>query len=532
MGARLLHDQLLSPMNDRPAIEARLDAVAELVKDHAFRTDLRLLFKDTADLTRLTARAATQRATPKDLAAVVRTLALMPKLKAKLAGRTATVHKQLDAALDLCPELRDLLTRALADDPPYQIKDGGAIRPGFHEELDRLRQLATDGKTWMARYQAAQAEASGIPSLKVSFTQAIGYYIEITNAHEHRVPATYIHERTLKGAKRYTTPELREYQEQVLTAEDRARGLEAELFAGLREQVATAAPRLIAAAEALAMLDMLAGLAELAVSRNYVRPAIVDEPILDLRDGRHPVLDQTLPAGQFVPNDVKFGDEPGIFWLITGPNMSGKSTFIRQVALIALLAHVGSFVPCSSAVVGLTDRIFTRVGASDELSRGQSTFMVEMTEAANILNNATGQSLVILDEIGRGTSTYDGVSLAWAIAEHLHTDVGSRTLFATHYHELADLAETLPGLRNHNVEVREAGGEVVFLHKIAPGRADQSYGIHVAKLAGVPEPVLARAAIVLEGLERRHAAAPPPAAKPLDNRKRKPRFSGPSLFAE
>jgi DNA mismatch repair protein MutS len=532
MGARLLQDQLLAPLKDKSAIESRHEAVQELSRDHAFRGDVRKLFDETADLYRLTARAATARATPKDLAAVNRTLGLLPRFKTRLAGRRSGILRQLDHSLDLCPELHAELCAALADDPPYQVKDGGAIRSGFHDGLDRLRQLATDGKAWMAKYQAEQIEASGIPSLKVAFTAAIGYYIEITNTHEHRVPPHYLHERTLKGAKRYTTPELREYQEQVLTAEERARGLEIELFGQLRDRVAAAAPRLIAAADALAMLDFLAGLAELAVTRNYVRPTMSDEPVLDIRDGRHPVLDQSLDAGQFVPNDARFGGEPGMFWLITGPNMSGKSTFIRQVALITLLAHVGSFVPASSAVVGLTDRIFTRVGASDELSRGQSTFMVEMTEAANILNNATPASLVILDEIGRGTSTYDGVSLAWAIAEHLHSEVGCRTLFATHYHELADLAESLPQLRNYNVEVREAGGEVVFLHKIAPGRADQSYGIHVAKLAGVPESVLARAAIVLNGLERRHQQPPPAPAKPLDARKKKTAPSVPTLFGD
>ena len=534
MGARALHDALLAPLRERVAIDARLDTVAELMKDHAGRADLRSLFKETADLVRLTARTATQRATPKDLAAVSRTLRLLPAFKAKLAGRKATLLAELDGKLDLFPDLRDALDRGLADDPPYNVKDGGAIRPGFNTELDRLRQLATDGKSWMARYQAEQVEKTGIASLKVSYTAAIGYYLEVTNANEHRVPPEFIHERTLKGAKRYTTAALREYQEQVLTAEERAVGLEVELFVALRDTVAAAAPRLLAAADALAALDFLAGLAELAAGRGYVRPKIVDEPVLDVRDGRHPVLDQTLPAGTFVPNDIQFGLADGTLWLITGPNMSGKSTFIRQVALVTLLAHVGSFVPAMHAVVGRADRIFTRVGASDELSRGQSTFMVEMTEAANILNNATKQSLVILDEIGRGTSTYDGVSLAWAIAEYLHDAIGCRTLFATHYHELADLQATLPNLRNYNVEVRESGSDIVFLHKIAPGPADQSYGIHVAKLAGVPSAVLDRAATVLAGLEARHhttaTALPAPASGITEPKRKRSKHAGPSLF--
>jgi DNA mismatch repair protein MutS len=332
----------------------------------------------------------------------------------------------------------------------------------------------------------------------------------------------------------------------VLSAEDKSKALELELFVRVRDRVAAQTHRLLATADALAQLDFFAALAELAATRNYVRPVIADDPVLDVRDGRHPVLDQTLPAGTFVPNDVAFGPAGGTFWLITGPNMSGKSTFIRQVALITLLAHIGSFVPAMAATVGLTDRIFTRVGASDELSRGQSTFMVEMTEAANILNNATPRSLVILDEIGRGTSTYDGVSLAWAITEHLHDAVGCRSLFATHYHELAQLANTLPRLRNYNVQVQELADEVIFLHKIAPGNADKSYGIHVARLAGVPGPVLTRAEAVLATLESPHAVPTPPkpapaAPKPRRNGKGEPRLvdppekprrpkAGPTLF--
>jgi DNA mismatch repair protein MutS len=545
MGARELHDNLLAPLNARPAIEARLDAVEELLREHALRGDLRDLLTVTADLQRLTSRVSTARATPKDLAAVGRTLRLLPKFKARLAGRAAALLAELERKIDLCPDIRDLLDRALADDPPLSAKDGGFIREGFHAELDQIRQLARDGKGWIARYQAEQITKTGIASLKVGYTQVIGYYIEITNANETRVPGNYIHERTLKNAKRYVTPELKEYEEKILSAEDKSKALEFELFTQIRDVAGGQTHRLLATAEALATLDFLAALAELAASRNYVRPTIVDEPVLDVREGRHPVLDQVLPAGTFVPNDVAFGPDAGTFWLITGPNMSGKSTFIRQVALVTLLAHLGSFVPAKSATVGITDRIFTRVGASDELSRGQSTFMVEMTEAANILNNSTPRSLVILDEIGRGTSTYDGVSLAWAITEHLHDTVGSRALFATHYHELAQLADTLPRLRNYNVQVKELENEVIFLHRIAAGNADKSYGIHVARLAGVPEPILARAEAVLATLESPHALPTPPkpasAAKPKRNGKaelqvvdppEKPRRrkAGPSLF--
>ncbi len=345
--------------------------------------------------------------------------------------------------------------------------------------------------------------------MKVGFTDVMGYYIEITNANETRVPAEYIHERTLKGAKRYSTPQLKEYEEKVVTAQERSQALEFELFVRVRDQVAAQTHRLLQTADVLAALDFLAGLAELASSRNYVRPKMVDEPILSVIDGRHPVLDQIMLPGTFVPNDVKFAPADGVFWLITGPNMAGKSTFIRQVALLTLLAHVGSFVPAKAATVGLADRIFTRVGASDEIGRGQSTFMVEMTEAANILNNATSRSLVILDEIGRGTSTYDGLSLAWAITEHLHDAVGCRALFATHYHELATLAKSLPRLRNYNVQVQDSADGVVFLHRIAPGNSLKSYGIHVARLAGVPDAVLHRAEQVLATLERRQEVAAP-----------------------
>jgi DNA mismatch repair protein MutS len=553
MGARLLHDSLLAPLNSRPAIEARLNAVEELLRDHPLRSSLRELLDATSDLQRLTTRVSTARATPKDLAAVGRTLHLLPKFKAKLAARQSALLGELETKLELCPDIRELLARALTDDPPYSAKEGGIIREGHHAELDELRKLARDGKDWIARYQAQEVTRTGIGSLKIGFTDVMGYYIEVTNANENRVPPDYIHERTLKGAKRYSTPSLKEYEEKVVTAQERSQALEFELFAQLREQVAAQTHRLLQTADVLALLDLLAALAELAASRNYIRPRIVDEPIFSVQEGRHPVLEQTLPPGTFVPNDTLFSPVDGVFWLITGPNMSGKSTFIRQVALLTLLAHVGSFIPAKSATIGTTDRIFTRVGASDELSRGHSTFMVEMTEAANILNNATSRSLVILDEIGRGTSTYDGVSLAWAITEHLHDAVGCRALFATHYHELAQLAASLPRLRNYTVQVRELEKEIVFLHKIAPGSADRSYGIHVARMAGVPESVLHRAEQVLATLECRQelkapvaepSASPP---KPKRNGKPEPRIvsppeaekprrkkepAGPSLFGE
>jgi DNA mismatch repair protein MutS len=467
----------------------------------------------------------------------------LPTLKAKLAGRKAALLQDLEKRLELCPDIRDALDKALEDDPPHLAKEGGVIKAGYSPELDELRALATDGKAWIARYQAQEITRTGIASLKVGYNEIDGYYLEITNANETKTPAEYKHQKTLKNAKRYYTPSLREYEEKVVTSQDKSRALELQLFTALRDRVAAQTPRLLNTADVLAALDLLGALAELASARNYTRPVLVEEPVLEIKDGRHPVLDQILPPGTFVPNDAAFGEEAGTFWLVTGPNMAGKSTFLRQVALITLLAHVGSFVPAKSATVGVTDRIFTRVGASDELSRGQSTFMVEMTEAANILNNATPRSLVILDEIGRGTSTYDGVSLAWAMTEFLH-GVGCRALFATHYHELAQLSTALPRLRNYNVLVRELDTEIVFLHKIAPGSAERSYGIHVARLAGVPEAVLTRATAVLESLEKQHelpvqSAPQQPNGKvvqPPEAPRRKPKLkaqvNGPSLFGE
>jgi DNA mismatch repair protein MutS len=527
MGARLLQDWVLAPLAERGPIDARLDAVAELADDGVLRREARAALGDAPDLQRLTARVCTGRASPRDLAAVARALALLPRVKAAAFGRRAALLRDLEARLELCPDLRECLGAALAEDPPLSPREGGVIRQGYDAGLDELRATAGGGKDWIARYQAEEVTRTGIPSLKVGFNQVFGYYIEVTHAHGHRIPENYQRKQTLKNAERYITPELKEHEEQVLTAQEKIYQLEYDLFVQLRDRVAAQTARLLQAAEVLATLDVLAALAELAAERNYCRPALSDEPVLVVSDGRHPVLDQTLPPGTFVPNDLRMGPEDGWFLLVTGPNMGGKSVYLRQAALIALLAQVGSFVPARSATVGLADRIFTRVGASDELTRAQSTFMVEMTEAANILNNATPRSLVILDEIGRGTSTYDGVSLAWGITEYLHDRVGCRALFATHYHELAQLAERLAGLRNCNVLVHEGDDGIVFLHKIAPGSADKSYGIHVAQRAGVPEEVLGRAREVLAELEKHHLETPErPGAKI-----RKPKVVQASLFA-
>ena len=535
MGARTLHDAILSPLGEIPAINARLDAVEELLADQNTRQGVRDLLAAIPDMQRLTTRVSTGRASPKDLVGVGRALRMLPAIKAKITSRRAKLLNELEQRLELCPDLRELLDAALADDPPYNPKDGGVIREGFNADLDELRRLSREGKDWLAKYQADEVMRTNIPSLKVGYNQVHGYYIEVTHAHVGKIPQDYQRRQTLKNAERYVTPQLKEYEEKVLTAQDRAIGLEAELFAKIREQVAAQTHRILNTAEVLATLDFLCSLAELASSRRYVRPQLVVEPVLEIREGRHPVLDQSLPAGTFVPNDVLLSPDTGRFWLITGPNMAGKSVLIKQTALITLLAHLGSFVPAQTAKIGLTDRIFTRVGASDELARGLSTFMVEMTEAANIMNNASPRSVVILDELGRGTSTYDGVSLAWAITENLHDTVGCRAMFATHYHELAQLAESLDGLRNHHVQVRELDNDVVFLHKIAPGSARRSYGVHVAKLAGVPDGVLKRANEILISLESRHQlpetrriiVGPPEKPK----KKKMPKLAeGPSLF--
>jgi DNA mismatch repair protein MutS len=526
MGARLLQEWIVAPLADRAAITARLDAVAELKDEQGLREELRERLGGAFDLQRLTARVSTGRASPRDLSGVARTLRLLPPIKAKVTARRAALLRELEERLELCPDLREALDVALVDDPPLSPHEGGLIRPGHDPELDRLQAITRDGKGWIARYQADEILRTNIPSLKVGYNQVFGYYIEITHAHAAKVPADYQRKQTLKNAERYITPELKAHEEEVLTAEQKIFQREYELFLNLRDQVAAQTPRLMQTAEVLATLDVLASLADLAVARDYCRPELVDEPVLEVIDGRHPVLDQTLPPGTFVPNDIHLSPENGWFLLITGPNMAGKSVYLRQQALLVLMAQMGSFVPARQARIGLADRIFTRVGASDELSRGQSTFMVEMTEAANILNNASPRSLVILDEIGRGTSTYDGLSLAWAITEYLHDSAGCRALFATHYHELAQLGNKLAGLRNGNASVREWKDEIVFLHKIVPGPADQSYGIHVAQLAGVPESVLVRAREVLAELE----------AHPLPARRRAGRRAGspgqPTLFTE
>ena len=513
MGARLLTDWLSNPLTDIHQITQRLDAVEELVKDVALRDELRKTLRQIHDLQRLTSRAATGRCSPRDLSSLAATLGQLPAVKARLAARSAQRLQTLEKRVNLCPEVRTAIDDALVADPPAGVVDGGVIRAGFHGQLDELRDLARGGKQWIASYQAKESERTGIPSLKTGFNKVFGYYLEVTGTHLSKVPKDYIRKQTLKNQERFITPELKEYEDRILRAEEQSRALEHELFGKLKEEVAAHVTRLLSTADALAEVDVLSSLAALAETAGYCRPELTSEPVLDIREGRHPVLDRLMPAGDFVPNDVlldvsasedNLEESTGRLQIITGPNMAGKSTYIRQAALITLMAQLGSFVPASEARIGIADRIFARVGASDELSRGQSTFMVEMTETARILNSATAGSLVILDEIGRGTSTYDGISLAWSITEYLHDETRCRTMFATHYHELTVLTRTLKQASNWNVAVQENNNDVIFLHRIIQGAAGRSYGIHVARLAGVPRSVTERAAIILDTLQNDH----------------------------
>ncbi|MGC1269094.1 MAG: DNA mismatch repair protein MutS, partial [Croceibacterium sp.] len=431
-------------------------------------------------------------------------LCQLPHIKKLLTGRSSPLLARLEEHLPLCERLRQQLSAALADECPQQARDGGFIRSGYDVRLDELRELASGGKQWLARYQGEQIERTGISSLKIGFTSVFGYYLEVTNAHRDKIPLDYVRKQTLKNAERYITDELKQYETKILSAEEESKTLEMTLFAELREAVASELADLQRMALILAELDVLCGLATLARTQGYVRPKLTDQPELDILGGRHPVLDVRLPTGSFVANDCLAGPETGNILLITGPNMAGKSTYIRQIALLTIMAQLGSFVPAQRATIGVADRVFARVGASDELARGHSTFMVEMVDTARILNTASAHSLIILDEIGRGTSTYDGLSLAWAIVEHLHDRVGARTLFATHYHELTQLEKSLPRVRNFNVAVKEWDEHIVFLHRIVPGGADKSYGIHVARLAGIPAAVNERAKDILAQLETDH----------------------------
>ncbi|HUG28298.1 MAG TPA: DNA mismatch repair protein MutS [Gemmatimonadales bacterium] len=511
MGARLLRQWILSPLRTPERINARLDAVEVLVNDDRGRGRLREALDGVRDIERLAGRAAAGRATPRELGALRDSFLRLPEvlesLTAVASRETSHELRSLAEGFDPLTELGRELATALVDRPPPTLAEGGVIRPGFDAELDETRALRDGGKQTIAGIQQRERERTGIASLKIGYNKVFGYYIEITKVHGARVPDDYERRQTLAAAERYVTPELKEYEAKVLGAEERLATREAELFGVLREQIGTAIARIQATARALAQLDALASLAEVAALHRYVRPEVHDGFGLSVTASRHPVIERLMPREAFIPNDVHF-DEAARVQLVTGPNMAGKSTILRQIGLCALMAQAGSFVPAARASVGVADRLFTRVGASDNLARGQSTFMVEMSETSAILHNATARSLVLLDEIGRGTSTYDGVAIAWAVSEHLHDVIGCKTMFATHYHELMQLPETLAHARNLNVAVREAAGTVVFLHRLEAGGTDRSYGIHVAELAGLPPGVVQRARAVLGTLEGDHRVAP------------------------
>ncbi|MDI6774104.1 MAG: DNA mismatch repair protein MutS [Verrucomicrobiota bacterium] len=503
MGARAMRDWLLRPLARVEAIRRRQDTVEALAKNRAALQGLRDALAGIRDLERLIARIGSGSGNARDAAALGVSLAGVPAVKEQAAALGADLARELDRAIVPQPELADLIRRAIVDEPPIAIKEGGLIRAGYNADLDELRTIAGEARDWLAKHQDAEQRRTGIKTIKVRHNRVFGYYIEVSKGQLPRVPENYVRKQTLVNAERFITPELKEHENKILGAQDRAQQLEYDLFVAVREAIARQTPSIQAAAQALGQLDALAALADRALALGYVRPAIGDDGVIRIRGGRHPVVEQMPEAERFVPNDTLLDNESNQLLVITGPNMAGKSTHIRQVALIVVMAQMGSFVPADEASIGLVDRVFTRVGASDDLARGRSTFMVEMQETANILNNATRHSLIVLDEIGCGTSTFDGISIAWAVAEFLHNNerVKAKTLFATHYHELTDLALTLPGVKNYNVLVREKDDQVVFLRKIAPGGADKSYGIQVARLAGLPPDVVDRAKEILANLE-------------------------------
>ena len=489
------------PLLDKDSIEKRQAVVEYLLTKGVLRAEIFHTLKPISDLDRLVNRITSGHATPGDLVALRSSLEIIPAILQLFKEKSSPLNDLL-SKIHLCPEILELLQNGIADDPPATLQNVGIIRPGYSAELDQVMDTSRHARDWIANLENLERNRTGIKSLKVGYNKVFGYYIEITHAKNEGIPAEYIRKQTLVNAERYFTPEMKEYESLVLNAEERIHEIEIRVFRDLCSQISKNNPELLETAHALAELDTLSGLAEAAAIGHYTKPELSTDQTLEIHDSRHPVVEKSMRGEPFISNDVIF--EPGeLVRVITGPNMSGKSTFLRQAALIVFMAQIGSFVPASSARIGLVDRIFTRIGAQDEIAEGQSTFMVEMTETANILHHATVKSLLILDEIGRGTSTYDGLSIAWAVIEYIHNhpQLRARTLFATHFHELIRLSELLPGVRNYNVAVTESGSKVVFLHKIIAGGSDRSYGIHVAQLAGLPGPIIQRASEIIKNLE-------------------------------
>ena len=502
MGGRKLREWLLNPLMHAGEIERRLDAVGEFKSGHQLRADLRAALGEVYDLERLISRVSLGAANARDLLALKLSFTALPRIHELLSPCNARLAYDMAREWDGLQDVHQLIEYAIHDDPPYTLRDGKLIKKGHSAELDEFRSISSEGKGLIAGIELRERARTGISSLKVSYNRVFGYYLEVTRAHLTNVPQDYIRKQTLANAERFITPELKEYEDKVLGAEEKILDLEYRLFQQVRESVAASIGRVQDMARRLAALDCLLSLAEAAAKNNYARPQIFDSDILKITEGRHPVVEQLSPDERFIPNDTLLDCDENQLIILTGPNMAGKSTYMRQVALITLMAQMGGFVPAREAQVGIADRVFTRVGASDFITRGQSTFMVEMNETANILNNATDRSLIILDEIGRGTSTFDGISIAWAVAEYLHTKIRARTLFATHYHELAELALTMDRVKNYTVAIKEWNDQIIFLRRVVEGGADKSYGIQVARLAGLPQAVIQRAKEVLANLEK------------------------------
>lgn len=502
MGARTLRKYVEQPLIDKESIVKRLDAVAELKDNAICREEIREYLNPVYDLERLVGKITYQSANSRDLIAFQSSLSMLPSVKCILKDMESDLLKEIYEELDPLEELCDLVGRAIQEEPPLAMKEGGIIKDGYNEEVDRLRKAKSEGKNWLADLETKEREKTGIKNLRIRYNKVFGYYLEVTNSFKDLVPDYYTRKQTLANAERYIIPELKELEDTILGAEDKLCALEYELYCEVRNTIAAELTRIQRTAKAVAKLDVIASLALVAERNNYVRPKINEKGVIDIRDGRHPVVEKMIPNDMFIANDTYLDDKKQRISIITGPNMAGKSTYMRQAALIVLMAQLGSFVPASSANIGLVDRIFTRVGASDDLASGQSTFMVEMNEVANILRNATSKSLLILDEIGRGTSTFDGLSIAWAVVEYISNSklLGAKTLFATHYHELTELEGKISNVNNYCIAVKEKGDDIVFLRKIVKGGADKSYGIQVAKLAGVPDPVINRAKEIVEEL--------------------------------
>lgn len=505
MGARLLRRWIIMPSKERSRIEDRHSIVAYLVNDEALRDDLIAHIRQLGDLERLVSKIGLQKANPRELCQLKKSLLAIENIKRICESSDNESLKLRSEQLNACTAIRQKLEKEIAEDPPVLVAKGGVIAQGVNEELDKLRAIAFGGKDYLVEIQRREAEATGIPSLKISFNNVFGYYLEVTNAHRERVPTEWIRKQTLVNAERYITPELKEYEEQILGAEEKIMALETRLYSELLSALTECIKPIQLNAQVSAQLDVLSSFATLAIKNHYTRPVFVDKNILDIKGGRHPVIEKRLPIGEdYITNDVFLDNENQQIIIITGPNMAGKSALLRQTALIVLMAQMGSFVPAKDLEMGIVDKIFTRVGASDNLSSGESTFMVEMNETASILNNLSERSLILLDEIGRGTSTYDGISIAWAIAEflHNHPEAKARTLFATHYHELNELSNSFNRIKNYNVSVKETGQKIIFLRKLVPGGSEHSFGIHVAKLAGMPPRIIGRANEILKRLEQ------------------------------